>query len=143
MNTSLFSNMFKSLFGEQITPTASQFVPITASDGTPAGISSMANLMSLLGVEINKYSTIETPISDLHMNFPMKIITGTWNRNSTANGPDSGTDYDGGTFVWIPCHIEANKSFGILIATAMTGSYQIKYYITQRWYETWGTWKEL
>ena len=48
MNTSLFSNMFKGLFGEQITPTSSQFVPITASDATPAGISSMDNLASLL-----------------------------------------------------------------------------------------------
>ena len=48
-NINLFTNVFKSLFGSSITPTASQFVPITAQDGTPAGVSSMANLASVLG----------------------------------------------------------------------------------------------
>ena len=50
MDKITMANALKAVFGTSITPTSSQYVPITASDGTPAGISSMANLASVLGV---------------------------------------------------------------------------------------------
>ena len=52
MNLITLSNALKSVFGTQITPNASQFVPVTDSDGTPAGISSMPDFASFLGGEL-------------------------------------------------------------------------------------------
>ena len=54
MDKITLANALKAVFGTSITPTSSQYVPITASDGTPAGISSMSALASVLGVMVPK-----------------------------------------------------------------------------------------
>ena len=61
MDKITLANALKAVFGTSITPTSSQYVPITASDGTPAGISSMSDLASVLGVNVNN---IEAKTSD-------------------------------------------------------------------------------
>ena len=105
-------------------------------------------LPEVLGVELGKYSGASYQqqyyIPDLKSNHQNTIETGAWNKELSTNVPPSPEGYDGGQYIWIPTlRPQGGATFGILIATAMTNIYQIKYYYCSKWYMTWDVWHEL
>lgn len=102
-------------------------------------------LASALGVELNKYNGLTVDgIPDLKSNHQNTIETGAWNKAVSSNYPPSPEGYDNGQYIWIPTLLpQSGNTFGILIATAMTEGYQIKYYYCSKWYQTWDVWHEL
>ena len=80
--------------------------------------------------------------ADLKINYPTKIVTGTFDTN-TSNAPTFIAGETSGAYIWIPCALQSGNSFGILLASTLNGNYEFRYHICTKWYMNWGDWKTL
>ena len=132
MDKITLANALKAVFGTSITPTSSQYVPITAADGTPAGISSMSALASVLG-GIQIMNVMESGTISQIDKTCVYIVA-----NNTYTPSDIPAAFVNSIVLTIKASGSQNPTLQVIISAA-----GLDMKIRTRWFGDWNDWRAL